>query len=32
MKVLNIDEVEGDKLGAGTVRKMPVYSENLMLI
>ena len=32
MKVLNIDEVEGDRLGPGTLRKILVYSENLMLM
>ena len=32
MKVLKIDEVEGDKLGPGTIRKILVYSENLMLM
>ncbi len=32
MKVLNIDEVEGDQPGPGAVRKILVYSENLMLM
>jgi quercetin dioxygenase-like cupin family protein len=32
MKVLNIDEVEGDQPAPGAVRKILVYSENLMLM
>ena len=32
MKVLNIDEVKGEKLGETALRKMLVYSENLMLM
>jgi len=32
MKVLHIDEVEGDQPVKGAVRKILVYSENLMLI
>jgi quercetin dioxygenase-like cupin family protein len=32
MKVLNIDEVEGEKLGEHALRKILVYSESLMLM
>jgi len=32
MKVLNIDEVDGEKLGESTVRQILVYSKNLMLM
>lgn len=32
MKVLNIDEVKGEKLGENAIRHMLVYSENLMLM
>jgi quercetin dioxygenase-like cupin family protein len=32
MKVLNIDEVEGEKLGESTIRRILVYSKNLMLM
>jgi len=32
MKVLNTDEVKGEKLGESAVRKILVYSDNLMLM
>ena len=32
MKVLNIDEVEGEKLGESAIRHILVYSKNLMLM
>lgn len=32
MKVLHVDEVEGEKLGEKAVRKILVYSENIMLM
>jgi quercetin dioxygenase-like cupin family protein len=32
MKVLHIDQVEGEKLGPNVTRKILVYSENLMLM
>jgi len=32
MKVLHVDDVEGDQPGKGAVRKILVYSENLMLM
>ena len=32
MKVLNIDEVEGERLGENAIRRILVYSENLMLM
>ena len=32
MKVLNLAEVEGDQPGPGAVRKILVYSENMMLM
>jgi hypothetical protein len=32
MKVLNIDEVDGEKLGENTIRRIMVYSKNLMLM
>ena len=32
MKVLNIDEVEGEKLGETAIRRILVYSKNLMLM
>jgi quercetin dioxygenase-like cupin family protein len=32
MKVLNINEVEGEKLGENTIRRILVYSKKLMLM
>jgi quercetin dioxygenase-like cupin family protein len=32
MKVLNVDEVEGEKLGEKALRRILVYSKNLMLM
>ena len=32
MKVLNIDEVDGEKLGPSAIRRIMVYSKNLMLM
>jgi len=32
MKVLNIDEVKGENLGESALRKILVYSDNLMLM
>jgi len=32
MKVLNLDEVAGEKLGEKALRKILVYNENLMLM
>lgn len=32
MKVLHIDEVDGEKLGENALRKILVYSKNLMLM
>ena len=32
MKVLNVDEVDGEKLGENAVRRIMVYSKNLMLM
>ena len=32
MKVLNIDEIEGEKLGEKAIRRILVYSDNLMLM
>jgi quercetin dioxygenase-like cupin family protein len=32
MKVLNIDEVKGERLGENAIRKILVYSENLMIM
>jgi len=32
MKVLNIDEVEGEKFSKGAVRKILVHSDNMMIV
>lgn len=32
MKILNIDEVDGEKLGESAIRRIMVYSKNLMLM
>jgi len=32
MKVLHLDQVEGEKLGPNVLRKILVYSDNLMLM
>jgi quercetin dioxygenase-like cupin family protein len=32
MKVLNVDEVNGEKMGENALRRILVYSENLMLM
>ena len=32
MKILNIDEVKGEKLGESAIRRILVYSKNLMLM
>jgi len=32
MKALNLDEVKGDEIAKGAVRKVLVHSKNLMLV